>query len=168
MFLKIHKTVHKLAFMAFIMYILGYKMYKLKNKTALILFKIISSFEQSCQYSASSLVQFPKLPNHCELQYIVYPIFMSLQSLAKCISAGISQQSCTKNAYQSLRHLQYKIFLDYYQSLHTVRIILISFKQIVCISVADPDPFGYGLFGSPGSGSGKIPDPYLDFFIRPL
>ena len=28
-------------------------------------------------------------------------------------------------------------------------------------SVADPDPVGSGLFGSPGSGSGKIPDPVI-------
>ena len=26
-------------------------------------------------------------------------------------------------------------------------------------SVADPDPVGSGLFGSPGSGSGKLPEP---------
>ena len=29
---------------------------------------------------------------------------------------------------------------------------------VVCCSVADPDPIGSGLFGSPGSESGKIPD----------
>ena len=29
-------------------------------------------------------------------------------------------------------------------------------------SVADPDPVGFGLFGSPGSGSEKIPEPNPD------
>ena len=33
--------------------------------------------------------------------------------------------------------------------------------RVFC-SVADPDPVGSGLFGSPGSESGKIPDPYPD------
>ena len=31
-------------------------------------------------------------------------------------------------------------------------------QKIVKYSVADPDPVGSGLFESPGSGSGKIPD----------
>ena len=35
--------------------------------------------------------------------------------------------------------------------------------HFVCLtSVADPDPVGSGLFGSPGSGSRKIPDPDPD------
>ena len=36
--------------------------------------------------------------------------------------------------------------------------------RMVETSVADPDPdpVGSGLFGSPGSGSGKIPDPGPD------
>ena len=32
-------------------------------------------------------------------------------------------------------------------------------SHIIKSSVADPDPVESGLFGSPGSGSGKIPDP---------
>ena len=39
---------------------------------------------------------------------------------------------------------------------------------IVNISVADPDPVGSGLFGSPGSGSGKILDPDPLSTKRPL
>ena len=36
------------------------------------------------------------------------------------------------------------------------------------VAVPDPDPVGSGLFGSSGSGSGKIPDPVPSFTKRPL
>ena len=43
-------------------------------------------------------------------------------------------------------------------------------EPISCVfySVADPDPVGSGLFGSPGCGPGKIPDPDPLFTKSPL
>ena len=41
-------------------------------------------------------------------------------------------------------------------------------RVVLKIRVADPDPVGSGLFGSLGSGSGKIPDPDPLYTKRPL
>ena len=61
----------------------------------------------------------------------------------------------------------YKLYIEYMQIFNGIgskHIEISRFKT----SVADPDPVGSGLFGSPGSGSGKIPDPDPLSTKRPL
>ena len=52
--------------------------------------------------------------------------------------------------------------------IHSQNTLKIELSLFCNVADPDPDPFGSGLFGSLGSGSGKIPDPEPLSAKRPL